>query len=130
MKYKRMIVPERRRKIPAHFSWIDHRVVRNGYTRKCSARALGFYLFLLSVSDIDGLSYYGNQRISREINIQANDLEDLRKELINAGLIAYSEGIYQVLELESENKTLPENTYNGSRKVSEILEEMFSEVKK
>ena len=130
MKSKRMISPEKRRKIPSRFSWIDHRVVRNGYTRKCSARALGLYLFLLSVSDRDGLSFYGSQSISREINVHIHDLEDLRLELIKAGLIAYSEGIYQVLELEAENTESPQNVYNGSRKVSEILQEMFSEAEK
>ncbi len=131
MKHKRIILPERRRKIPAHFSWIDHRLVRDGYSRKCSARALGLYLFLLSVSDSEGLSFYGVRSISREININGNELDELRRELLDAGLVAYRDGIYQVLDLGGVNKVKPDSpVYDGSKKVSEILEQMFAEDKR
>lgn len=128
MKHKRMIVPEKKRRIPAHFSWIDHNLVRKGHIRKCSVRSLGLYLFLLSVSDSEGLSFYGAGSISREININVSEVEVLRNELINAKLIAYSDGLYQVLDLSVSTSAEAEKiVYDGSRKVSEILEEMFTE---
>ncbi len=130
MKHKRIILPEKRRKIPAHFSWIDHRLVRDGYSRKCSARALGLYLFLLSVSDSEGLSFYGVRSISREININGNELDELRRELLDAGLVAYRDGIYQVLDLDVSKVKQDETAYDGSKKVSEILEQMFAEDKR
>jgi hypothetical protein len=127
MKHKRMIAPEKKRKIPAHFSWIDHKLVRKGYARKCSAQSLGLYLFLLSVSDSEGLSFYGAKSISLEINVAPSELETLRRELVNAELIAYSNGIYQVLDLSVSQPAKPERaTYDGSKKVSEILKEMFA----
>ena len=43
---KRLIDPRRRRKIPRQFNWVDHRLVRGGYLKRCSHPALALYLFL------------------------------------------------------------------------------------
>jgi hypothetical protein len=126
MKNKTLIDPRRRRKIPAHFSWVDHNLVRKGYTRKCTAEALGFYLFLLAVSDSEGLSYYGDKRISLEINRAEESILSLRKELISAGLIAFRGGMYQVLDLGLELKESVRKTeIKGTHSMNDILESMF-----
>jgi hypothetical protein len=39
MPIKRVICPERIRQIPAHFSWVDHRLVRERYIERCDACA-------------------------------------------------------------------------------------------
>lgn len=121
---KTLIDPRRKRRIPAHFSWVDHRVVRKGYCRKCSAEALGLYLFLLAVSDSEGLSYYGDKSICREINCSEDDIVRLRKELISVGLIAFNGKLYQVLDLV---KDIPksDDQSTGAHSVSEMLEKMF-----
>ncbi len=36
MPIKRVICPERIRQIPAHFSWVDHRLVRERYIERCT----------------------------------------------------------------------------------------------
>ena len=46
MPIKRVICPERIRTIPAHFSWVDHRLVRERYIERCDACAAALYLFL------------------------------------------------------------------------------------
>lgn len=121
---KMLIEPRRKRQIPAHFSWVDHRFVRKGYCRKCSTEALGFYLFLLTVSDSEGLSYYGDKSISREINCRDDDIARLRKELISVGLIAFNGKLYQVLDLAKDTQKA-EDQSAGTLRVSEMLEKMF-----
>ena len=103
---------------------MDHKLVRKGYCRKCSTEALGLYLFLVAVSDSEGLSYYGDKSICREINCSEESVSLLRKELISAGLIAYDGKIYQVLGLA---EALYESAVQckGTHSISEMLEKMF-----
>jgi hypothetical protein len=39
METKRLILPQRERQIPSHWSWIDHRLVREGYMKRCDPKA-------------------------------------------------------------------------------------------
>ena len=48
---KRVLNPERLRKVPPQFSWIDHRLVQENYFVRCDHRAWTLYLFLVSVAD-------------------------------------------------------------------------------
>ena len=95
--YKKLINPERLRQIPANFSWIDHRLVRHGHLKHISAESIAFYLFLVSVGDNQGLSYYSNNGISKLLTLKS--INSCRQELIQSNLLAYAEGVYQVLEL-------------------------------
>ena len=119
MKRKELIDPRLRRRIPEHFTWVDHRLVREGYIRKCSIKSHGFYLFLLAVSDAEGLSYYGDQRVSQELGISEGSVSELRRELISARLIAYKEGIYQILNLERV-KDEHQSSFTGVCKASDV----------
>ena len=60
MVQKRLLCPERVRKIPKQFSWIDQRLVREGHIERLSHRATALYLFLVTVADARGLSYYSD----------------------------------------------------------------------
>lgn len=128
MKRKVLIEPRLRRRIPAHFTWVDHRLVRNGYVRKCSIRALGFYLFLVTVSDCDGLSYYGERRISQELDIPEELVSSLRQELVSARLVAYEEGIYQLLGLH-EVQDKYESSFTGVCRASDVVAKLIGEMK-
>ena len=97
---KRLLCPERVRCIPRRFSWIDHRLVRDGHIERCSAGALALYLLLVTVGDSQGLSYYSDAKISRLISIDQAGVRNGRGELIEAGLIAYRHPLYQVLGLD------------------------------
>lgn len=126
MKNKRLIDPRRRRKIPSQFTWVDHRIVRDGYAKKCTIEALGLYLLLLAVSDSEGLSYYGDRRIAEELNCEREYVPEYRKTLILAELIVYKEGIYQLLELGIPSSfELPESNSDGVYKVGDIIKKML-----
>jgi hypothetical protein len=48
--------------VPRQFSWIDHRLVRDGHITRCTANALALYLLLCTVADAQGLSYYSDAK--------------------------------------------------------------------
>ena len=99
MRRRELILPQRRRKIPPQFSWVDHRLVRDGHVQGRSAPALALYLFLVTVGDADGLSWYADETLCRLLSCEAEHLHRDCDELRRAGLIAYRRPLYQVLDL-------------------------------
>jgi hypothetical protein len=97
---KRILCAQRRRCIPESFSWVDHRLVREGHIGLCSHEALALYLFLVTVADADGLSYYADASAGRMLNMSAAMLAGARRELTGAGLISYCRPLYQVLAID------------------------------
>ena len=97
---KRLIYPDRVRRVPGQFSWVDQRLVRDGHIRRSSASALGLYLFLVTVGDAEGLSYYSDRSVAELLSVDCGTLSVLRRELVTAGLIAYAAPLYQVLGLD------------------------------
>jgi hypothetical protein len=94
------IHPHRIRKTPKQFSWLDHRLVRDRYIDRCSHPAAALYLFLVTVADAQGLSYYSDHTISDRLGMDSALLEKARTELIHIGLVAYRYPLYQVLSLD------------------------------
>jgi|SRR5580658_1361708 hypothetical protein len=97
---KRVLNPERLRRVPSQFSWIDHRLVRENYFLRCDHAAWALYLFLTSVADAEGLSYYSDASLMRRLKMDQVGLSASRQQLVQAGLIAYEKPLYQVLSLE------------------------------
>ena len=57
---KRVLRPQQMRQVPSQFSWIDQALVQRHLIDRCDARAAALYLFLVTVADAQGLSYYGS----------------------------------------------------------------------
>jgi hypothetical protein len=66
---KRVLDPHRLRQVPEHFSWLDHRLVREHYIEKADVCAWALYLFLLCVADAHGLSYYADATLARRLRL-------------------------------------------------------------
>jgi len=96
---KQVLCEERTRQVPAQFSWVDHRLVRDGFCRRCRTEELALYLALVTVGDADGLSYYGDESLAKLIGVPAGRVAEIREGLIRADLVAYRKPLYQVLEL-------------------------------
>lgn len=97
---KHLIRPERLRRIPKQFSWLDHRLVRDRHIERCSHAAAALYLFLITVADHQGLSYYSDPSLTSRLDMDRPSLESARQNLVRIGLIAYERPLYQVLSLE------------------------------
>ena len=102
---KTPIIPGRVRKVPQSFSWIDHRLVRDGYIERCSHTAGLLYLFLVCVGDDKGLSYYGDHTLMKTLSMDQNLFEKARSDLVRMGLLAWQTPLYQVLSLEPLEKS-------------------------
>ena len=86
--------------MPPQFSWIDHRLIRDRHIVGRSAEALALYLFLVTVADGQGLSYYSDAGIGKLLPLDGPTLARARQELIRVRLIAYDKPLYQVLSLD------------------------------
>ena len=67
---------------------------------RCDHSAWALYLFLASVADADGLSYYSDASLMRRLKMDSVSLSASRQQLVQAGLVAYEKPLYQVLSLE------------------------------
>jgi hypothetical protein len=101
MTIKRVLCPERVRQLPPQFSWVDHRLVRERYLERCDPPAAALYLFLVTVADAQGLSYYSEGVLGRSLSLVPARLRQARADLLRVGLIAYQRPLYQVLGLDA-----------------------------
>lgn len=101
MTTKRILCERGLRRIPAQFSWVDQRLVFDGHLGRCDAHAAALYLLLVTVADAQGLSYWGDARVTQLLRTQAARLARARGDLVGAGLIAYERPLYQVLALDA-----------------------------
>jgi len=96
---KHVLRPERVRLVPEQFSWIDQALVQRHFIDRCDARSAALYLFLVTVADAQGLSYYGTSTIAARLHLSAEELDAARAQLVQLDLVAYQPPLYQVLSL-------------------------------
>jgi len=125
------IVPDKVRRPPKHFSWVDHRLVRENIIDKCSNQASTLYLFLVTVADARGLSYYSDISICSRLSFETEILISARNELIRTGLVAYKRPLYQVLSLDPPEPSTPkkDNTNQQPELLGRILKQMAKEAR-
>lgn len=122
MQTKRVLIPERLRKVPREFGfgWIDRRLLHEGYVNRCDPPALALYLLLTVVADAQGLSFYADATLARLLSLPVGAIGCARATLIRVGLIAYQAPITQVLSLDPPS---PPRT-PGARSVDTVLKAM------
>ena len=92
--------PDRIRSIHGSFSWIDHRFLRQGFDQGLTRVEKLLYFVLIAVSNQDGVSFYSDERLWEVLEIRhGHELTGARNELLARDLIAFKDGIYQVLGL-------------------------------
>ena len=120
---KKPICPHRIRQVPEQFSWVDHRLVRERYIDHISHRAATLYLFLITVSDAQGISYYGEATLKKRLSMDSIGLTEARDDLIRQQLLAFRKPIYQVLALEPRRE--PEQSATGPQSIKEVLQQVM-----
>lgn len=97
---KHPLDPAKIRIVPkSGFSWIDRRLVRDGFLDDLASPEILLYLFLCAVSDRHGLSFYGDGRVARTLRLTEATLGHARRRLEQKSLILYRSPLYQVLAL-------------------------------
>ena len=99
------ILPDRIRTVPEQFSWVDHRLVRDRYIERLTHQAATLYLFLVTVADSQGLSFYSEASLCERLAMSETTLDAARRELRHTGLVAYKKPLYQVLPLGDAVRT-------------------------
>jgi hypothetical protein len=123
MIHKKLLRPERLRKVPAQFSWLDQRLIRQGRLRECAPPAWALYLFLAAVSDERGLSYYSESSLQRELGLDQSSLQRARQELVQSDLVVYEKPLWQLLSLDPvPEAVLPRGQ---TRSVGEVLAQLL-----
>ena len=120
---KRLICPRGLRKIPKHFSWLDHRLVREHYIDRLTHPQAALYLFLVTVADAQGLSYYSDRAISERLSMDHFMLHKARTGLVRIGLVAYHKPLYQVLALEENRPKIPKHSH-GLQSLAQIFKQI------
>lgn len=124
MTIKRVLVREQVRRIPAQFSWLDQRLVRDRHIERCDTGACALYLFLVTVADAQGLSYYSDASVSKRLSMPPERLCAARADLMRFGLIAYEPPLYQVLALDAPAANTPR-----VETAPQVWRERFAEVR-
>ena len=97
--HKRPISLAKLRQVPQQFSWVDQRLVRERHIDQLGHAACTLYLFLVTVADAHGLSYYADPTVCQRLSMTGAELHQARQTLITQGLVAYQRPLYQVLAL-------------------------------
>lgn len=99
MTTKEILVPNRVRHLPRNdWSWLDRRFLRE-YSSQLSGDAIFLYLFLASVGDKSGLSYYSDTSLALRLRTSERAITVARNELLMFDLVAYRNPLVQVLSL-------------------------------
>lgn len=128
MIHKQLIRPDRVRQVPPSFNWVDHRLVRDHHITRCDCTSLALYLFLVTVSDVQGLSYYSDAAICRRLKIDPLQLSSARRQLEQADLIAFRKPLYQVLSLDpaAMPMSVPQKRAQQVQSAADILKSILS----
>jgi len=121
---KRVLNPERVRRIKGGFSFIPHRFVTDGFLNSLCANELLLYLFLVAVSDRNGLSFYRDDSICVRLQMTWDHYRKARDGLIEKDLIAFDGILFQVLELPSS----PYGQSSYASAIQGLAQNLFMEV--
>ena len=86
---KRILEPQRLRRIDGGFSFIPHRFLTDGFLATLAPEELLLYFFLILGSDRHGLSFYSADAICAALKLSPEQYLAGRKGLINKELIAF-----------------------------------------
>lgn len=98
--HKRPIALAQLRRVPRQFSWVDQRLVRDHSIDQLSPQACALSLFLVTVADAQGLSYYAEPSLCQRLALTRPELHQARQALITRGLVAYQHPLSQVFALD------------------------------
>ena len=125
------VAPDRIRNIrQCTFGWIDHNFLHRGFLNRLSQPELLLYYFLITVADRYGISFYDYERICQFLKLGADDYVQARDRLCDRSLIAFKDGIFQVLPLPDPivEKPVPNLAQRNSNNDFIALKKIFQNI--
>jgi hypothetical protein len=99
---KKIINPQRVRRIEGGFSFIPHRFLSDGFLASLEQKEILLYFFLVLVSDRYGLSFYSDDAICSLLQLPLDECMAAKCGLMDKDLIDFDGTVYQVLALPPE----------------------------
>jgi hypothetical protein len=94
--------PDRLRKPPAHFAWMDHRLREVLGALSLEDIALLFFLHL--AADKFGCSFWADSTIGKKLGLPEGEVIQARYRLVAKGLVAYRYPLYQLLPFADQGR--------------------------
>jgi hypothetical protein len=124
MTQKRILVAGRLRRPPATgWSWVDRRFLRE-HGDYLSRDAILLYLFLATVADRHGLSFYSDHTLSSRLQLSPQALQQARQELLDRDLIAHQLALVQVLSLPAAGVSRRVEPGQGLMQLGDIFRQL------
>ena len=99
---KKVLNPNRIRRIENGFSFIPHRFLTDGFLAALDQQEILVYFFLVLASDRNGLSFYSYDAICSLLGLSVDEYIEARDGLMEKDLIAFDGTIFQVLGLPEQ----------------------------
>jgi hypothetical protein len=119
---KKILNPERIRRIQGGFGFLPHRLITEGFVAGLDPHELLLYFFLVLVSDRHGLSYYAYDSICSLLSMSLDQYIEARNGLIQKDLIAFDGTLFQVLSLPAAAPK-PSPPAAARDKLAELIQE-------
>ncbi len=129
---KKILEPDRIRRIQGGFSFIPHRFLTDGFLASLSQTEILPYLFLIIVSDRNGLSFYSYDAICTLLQITLDEYIEARDALIKRDLIAFDGTLFQVLDLPGkpaqEKEVTPSSQSSRRSEIRDLIQQSIGEI--
>ena len=125
---KKVLNPDRLRRIEGGFSFIPHRFISDGFLSSLSQKELLLYFFLCLVSDRNGLSYYSYDAICSLLQLTVDEYIGSRDGLIGKDLIAFDGTLFQVLNLPQRPQNNPEVKEGRRSQIQRLIQRSLWEI--
>ncbi|HDL08305.1 MAG TPA: hypothetical protein ENG35_06155 [Desulfobacteraceae bacterium] len=112
---KSIIDVQRRRKIQGSFAFIEHRFIREGHLLRLSKNEILLYFFFALVSDSNGISFYGVNKILRFLKLKEDEYFSALSSLEQKDYIKTQGNKVQLLSLPELRKGPPAFKIKQSR---------------
>jgi hypothetical protein len=96
---RKPIRPDRLRKIPQSFSWIDREILGRGILERLTQEEILLYFFLVLVAGPEGTSFWGYPRIGKILKLSTDEICAATRGLVRRDLVAFKYPTFQVLSL-------------------------------
>ena len=100
---KKILHPDRIRRIEGGFSFIPHRFLADGFFAALTPHELLLYFLLVLAGDRNGISFYSYDKICTLLQMNLERYIMARDDLIDKDLIASDGTLFQVLALPPES---------------------------
>lgn len=125
---KKILDPDRVRRIDGGFSFIPHRFLTDGFLASLNQPEILLYLFLILASDRNGLSFYAYDAICTFLQITVDEYIQARDSLIEKDLIAFDGSLFQVLDLPKESAAKKHRQNHGRLKIENLIQQSIREI--